>query len=607
VPNASHCPIMIGQFELLYVALMDQTTACPIIRRPSPATASAGAWNDNIPPLLRRIYAARGAHSIEQAQPRLNSLPAPESLGGMSDAVNLLANAIAEQRQLLVVGDFDCDGASACALAVRGLRLLGAQYVRYAVPNRMIHGYGLSPALVAELAEQPPDILITVDHGIACHAGIGLAKQLGWHVIVTDHHLPGDQLPPADVIVNPNLPGDAFPSKALAGVGVMFYVLMALRRHLREQGAFNNTPEPDLSALLDLVAVGTVADLVPLDSTNRALVGAGLRRLRRGLGCIGLQALMAVAKREAEKLTSSDISFALAPRINAAGRLEHMDVGIELLLSDSPARAQEIATTLERINAERRSVQQLMTDEAQQALAKLPIPSTRLDDIEPIEQALSACLFDPNWHPGVIGLVASKMKERLHRPVIALAPAEPGSEHLRGSARSIDGLHIRDVLAAVDTAHPGLIERFGGHAMAAGLSLPLAHLADFERAFKRAVAQRITPDMLQAQILSDGPLQSKEFSYDYACLLRDAGPWGQGFAEPLFDGEFAVLDGQILKQRHLKLRLRPRTGGPILNAIHFNGAEQFTADYERIAYRLVPDEWRGNQAVQLIIEYRCAA
>jgi len=590
------------------VALMDQTTtACPIIRRPYPNAASTGSWDHSTPPLLRRIYAARGAYSVQQAQPRLSTLPAPELLGGMSAAVTMLAAAIAQQHRILVVGDFDCDGATACAVAVRGLRLLGAQHLRYAVPNRMIHGYGLSPALVRELAEQPPDVLITVDHGIACHAGISLAKEWGWQVIVTDHHLPGEQLPPADVIVNPNLPGDAFPSKALAGVGVMFYVLMALRRHLREQGAFNNAPEPDLSVLLDLVAVGTVADLVPLDSVNRALVGAGLRRLRRGLGCIGLQALMAVSKRDAEHLTSSDISFALAPRINAAGRLEHMDVGIELLLSDNPARAQDIAATLEHINAERRSMQQLMTDEAQQALARLSIPSAQGEDVETIEHALSACLFDPNWHPGVIGLVASKMKERLHRPVIALAPAEPGSQQLRGSARSIDGLHIRDVLVEVDSAHPGLIERFGGHAMAAGLSLPLAHLADFERAFKHAVAQRITPEMLQAHILSDGPLQANEFNYPYACLLRDAGPWGQGFAEPLFDGEFAVLDGQILKQRHLKLRLRSRKGGPILNAIHFNGADQLTSDYERIAYRLVPDEWRGNQAVQLMIEYRCSA
>jgi len=583
---------------------MDSTSpVCPIIRRPYPNISSTGTWDETTPPLLRRIYAARGAYSVQQAQPRLNTLPAPELLGGMSAAVDLLAAAIAQQQRILVVGDFDCDGASACAVAVRGLHLLGAQQVRYAVPNRMVHGYGLSPALVTELAAQPPDILITVDHGIACHAGIALAKQLGWQVIVTDHHLPGEHLPPADVIVNPNLPGDAFPSKALAGVGVMFYVLMALRRHLREQGEFNKASEPDLSALLDLVAIGTVADLVPLDSTNRALVGAGLRRLRRGLGCIGLQALINVSAREAEKLTSSDISFALAPRINAAGRLEDMAVGIELLLSDDPARAQDIAATLEQINTERRSMQQLMTDEAQQALARLPALPTHIDDVE---QALSACLYDANWHPGVIGLVASKMKDHLHRPVIALAPSEPGSQQLRGSARSIEGLHIRDVLVAVDSAHPGLIERFGGHAMAAGLSLPLAHLPTFEHAFKQAVAQRITPQMLQAQILSDGPLQANEFNYQYACLLRDAGPWGQGFPEPLFDDEFAVLEGSILKQRHLKLRLRPRKGGPILNAIHFNGAEQLTGDYERIAYRLAPDEWRGKQGVQLIIEYRCS-
>jgi len=574
----------------------DSATSSIIRRRQT--TDYHGLWDERTPLLLRRIYAARGAHSSAQAQPRLNALPAPELLGGMQTAVELLAAAIQKQQRILVVGDFDCDGATACALALRGLRRLGATQVRYAVPDRQIHGYGLSAALVSELAEQQhPDVLITVDHGIACHAGITLAKRLGWQVIVTDHHLPGKQLPPADVIVNPNVPGDPFPCKALAGVGVMFYVIMALRRYLREQGAFKTKLEPDLSALLDLVAVGTVADLVPLDETNRALVGAGLRRLRQGRGCVGLQALITSSKRDPQRLTSSDIGFALAPRINAAGRLEHMGVGIDLLLSDDPAHAHAIAETLEEINTERRAVQQLMTDEAQKTVAQLP-QSRRHD------QEYGICLFDASWHPGVIGLVASKMKERAHRPVVAFAPAEPQSTQLRGSARSIPGLHIRDVLAEIDSLRPGLIERFGGHAMAAGLSLPMTHLPEFSQLFHQVLQTHLTADMLQVEILSDGALQPEEFNIHHACLLRDAGPWGQGFPEPLFDGEFVVLNYWVIKQTHLKLRLRPRDGGPIVNAMHFNGAEVLPASCEHIAYRLVPDDWRGGKAILLIVEHR---
>jgi len=565
-----------------------------IRRRPVPA--QSGHWPDEVPPLLRRIYTARGAFTPEAARPRLADLHAPELLGGMHSAARHLAAAIAQGQRILVVGDFDCDGATACALAVRGLRLLGATDVHHAVPNRAIHGYGLSPALVAELAPIAPDVLVTVDHGIACHAGITAAKALGWQVIVTDHHLPGERLPPADAIVNPNCTGDAFPSKALAGVGVMFYVLMALRRHLRETGAFATRPEPDLTALLDLVAVGTVADLVPLDGNNRALVSAGLRRLRAGYGCTGLNALIEVARRTPAQLTASDIGFALGPRLNAAGRLEDMGIGIELLLTDDPAQARDIAASLHEINAERRAVQQQMTGDAEAILARLHADTT--------EPPIAACLFEPDWHPGVVGLVASKMKDRLHRPVIAFAPATPGADSLRGSARSIPGLHIRDVLAAVDVAHPGLIEKFGGHAMAAGLSLPLAQLERFTHAFQHTVTAHADPSILQAELTTDGALNADDFTSHHARLLRDAGPWGQGFPEPSFDGEFDILDSRIVGTGHLKLRLRPTPGGPILNAIHFGGAEQAIGTREHLVYRLEPDDYRGGDAIQLVVEYR---
>jgi len=569
------------------------STGPRIVRR---ERASEGEWPQDVLPLLRRLYAARGALDAAAAQPRLADLLAPAGLSNIALAARLLADAIEAQRRILIVGDFDCDGATACAVGVRGLRLLGAGEVLHAVPNRMVHGYGLSPALVEELAPLQPDLLVTVDHGIACHAGIAAAKALGWTVLVTDHHLPGSGLPPADAIVDPNLAGDAFASKSLAGVGVIFYVLLAVRAELRARGRFADAG-PDLSTLLDLVAVGTVADLVPLDANNRALVLAGLRRLRQGRGCVGLQALVEASGREARRLTASDIGFALAPRLNAAGRLEDMALGIELLLCESPARAREIAQLLEEINSERRAVQQMMTDEAEAAVAHAML---RADG----EPPLAMCLFDEQWHPGVIGLVASRLKDRLHRPVIAFAPAEPGGSQLRGSARSIAGLHIRDVLAAIDARHPGLVERFGGHAMAAGLSLPAASLPAFEQALLAQVGAQVDPQMLQAELLSDGELAPHELDHRHAEALRLAGPWGQGFPEPLFDGEFEVLQWRTLKERHLRYTLRlPGLAAPI-NAIHFNGWQGHApASRLRLAYRLASDDYRGGGAIQLIIEH----
>ena len=543
-----------------------------------------GEWPMHWPPLLRRLHAARGSDA-RTAMPRLADLLPFDGLEGIDAAVELLRHAIACDAHVVVVGDFDCDGATACAVGVRGLRMLGAKHVSHAVPNRIVHGYGLTPGLVDELAALQPDLLVTVDHGIACHAGIQAAKVRGWQVLVTDHHLPGPTLPPADAIVNPNQPGDGFASKALAGVGVMFYLLLALRARLGVQA--------DLAALLDLVAVGTVADMVPLDANNRALVGAGLRRLRAGQGCVGLRALVEVSGRRDATLSTADIGFAIGPRINAAGRLEDMGIGIECLLTDDAMQARELAAILHGINDERRALQADMQDVAE---AKL----------DGIDAAHAACLFDPDWHPGVVGLVASKVKERLHRPAIAFAPAEPDSDVLRGSARSITGFHIRDALALVDARHPGLIPRFGGHAMAAGLSLARDAFPAFRDAFVQVALERLSQEMLTDALHSDGELDAADFAIDTAIALRDGGHWGQGYPEPLFDGEFAVLGWRIVGERHLKLELG--TGTKRLNAIHFGGWEGDPPPARvRIAYRLVPDDYRGGDAIQLVVVHREAA
>ncbi len=561
-----------------------------IRRREAPA---GGDWPEAYPALLRRLYAARGADGSTLARPRLADLPPPDAMPGIEAATALLEASIASDRRIVVVADFDCDGATACATGVRGLRMLGARNVAYAVPNRAVHGYGLTPALAKELAALRPELLVTVDHGIACHAGIAAARACGWDVLVTDHHLPGGTLPNANAIVNPALPGHDFGSRALAGVGVLFYLLLALRKRLRQRGCLP-APEPDLSTLLDLVAVGTIADLVPLDACNRALVSAGLRRLRAGQGSAGLNALAQVAGRERATLTASDIGFGIAPRINAAGRLEDMAIGIECLLCDEPVRALELATALDAINRERRALQEQATDEAETAFAGLS------NDWDSPPVAL--CLFDPDWHAGVVGLVASKLAQRAHRPAVVFAPSQPGSDELRGSARSIPGLHIRDALAAVDAAHPGLVERFGGHAMAAGLTLRQSNLPAFETALREAVAAMLDPAILRAELWTDGELEPGHFDRATADLLRDAGPWGQGWPEPLFDGTFDVLASRTVGERHLKLELG--LGGMRLNAIRFGGAKGETPPSRaRIAYRLQGDDWRGGDAVQLLVEH----
>ena len=566
-----------------------------IVQRPQPAPSAD--WPSHVPPLLRRVLGARGVTTPQEAELRLGGLLPPDTLGGLDRAVALLQDAIAQDRRITVVGDFDCDGATGTAVAVRGLRLLGARQIGFRVPHRLRHGYGLTPALVEDLVADAPDLLLTVDSGVACVPGIAAARARGWTVIVTDHHLPGPLLPDASAMVNPNLPGDGFPSKPLAGVGVVFYLLLALRRQLRSEGRLP-APEPDLGTLLDLVAVGTVADLVRLDHNNRILVAAGLRRLRSGRANPGLLALAQVAGRTPSRLTAADIGFAIGPRINAAGRLEDMGLGIACLLADDPGEAQLLAAQLDAINRERRDLQQSMVDDAELLLRDVALPSADGEGGLP----LALCLHDDSWHPGVVGLVASKLKERLHRPVVAFAPG--GDDGLlRGSARSIPGFHIRDALAEIDARQPGLVARFGGHAMAAGLSLPPAHLEAFRDAFAAVAASRLTPDLLQLELQSDGPLAPHEFDVELAELLQSAVPWGQGFPEPLFDNVFTLQGWRVVGERHLKLQLRGERS-LLLDAIHFGGWRGAPPpDRLRVLYRLGVNSFRGERSVQLVVEH----
>lgn len=564
-----------------------------IVRRPVPKAASQGDWPQAWPALLRALHAARGSLGVEDAMPRLAALPPPAGLLDLDAGVALLREAIAREWRIVVTADFDCDGATACAVAVRGLRMLGARHVGYAVPDRVVHGYGLTPALVELIGPMAPQLLLTVDHGIACHAGIACARARGWRVIVTDHHLPGDTLPDANAVIDPNRRDDPFPAKSLAGVGVLFYLLLATRAALR--GAGEPGGSADLSSLLDLVAVGTVADMVPLDRSNRALVGAGLRRIRKGKACAGIDALVGVSGRQAATLTTADIGFGIAPRINAAGRLEDMRVGIECLLTDDPLRAAELAAVLHEINKSRRDLQDNMVDDAIAAV-----------DLRGGELPLVPCLHHADWHPGVIGLVASRLKEHLHRPVLALAPSGVGDGRLRGSARSIPGFHMRDAIALVDARHPRLIERFGGHAMAAGLTIAEGHLPGLVAALQQVARERGVAALLQPSIDSDGSLSATALDIMHANALRDGGAWGQGYPEPVFDDEFEVLEWRQVGASHLRLQVR--RGGRRLTAMHFGGwCGEPPASRERLVYRLVPDEWRGGQAVQLVVLHRQAA
>ncbi|GAA0703983.1 single-stranded-DNA-specific exonuclease RecJ [Dokdonella soli] len=556
------------------------------------------AWPVHLHPILARIFAARGLAPGDVKQMRLADLAVPSALGGIERACDLLAAAIAADQRICVVGDFDADGATGTATAVRGLRQLGARDVCYRVPNRFRDGYGLSAGLVESLADVAPDLILTVDNGIASHAGVAAARERGIGVVVTDHHLPGDTLPDADAIVNPNLPGDGFPSKSLAGVGVVFYLLLALRAHLRAAGAFAGRAEPDLSVLLDLVALGTVADLVPLDANNRILVEAGLKRIRAGRCCAGIAALCKTAGRDMTRAVASDLGYALGPRINAAGRLDDMSLGIECLLTDDAERAGELAERLSAINQERQELQSTMVEQGEAMVTRF-IERYR-DGALPYGIVLS----EPDWHPGVVGLVASKLKERLHRPVVACAPVGEGSSEWRGSARSIAGFHLRDALAEVDATCPGLIARFGGHAMAAGLSLDEANLPRFAAEFDAVARRRLDPELLEHHVWSDGELDAVDFTVDTAQALRYAGPWGQAFPEPAFDNVFEVESWRAVGERHLKMRLRFPDRAEALDAIMFNALEVMPPPSRlRAVYQLDLNEWNGRESLQLLVRH----
>ncbi len=568
-----------------------------ILRRPIPAIVELP-----VSPLLQRIYANRGVRSVDELDRRLSALPAPTALKGLAAAVQLLEEALRQRWRIAIVADLDADGATSCALAVRALRALGAADVRYVVPNRFVHGYGLSPEIVAVAARERPDVLVTVDNGISSHEGVRAAQALGMRVLITDHHLPGPTLPAADALVNPNQPDDKFPCKQLAGVGVIFYVLSALRTRLRETGWFaaRGLAEPVMAQFLDLVAVGTVADVVPLAHANRVLVEQGLRRIRQGRCIPGVTALFAVAGRSLARATAGDAAFAIGPRLNAAGRLADMSLSIDCLLCDDPARALELARELDRLNRERRTIESDMRAQALEHLEQWP-----LDDRE---LPFGLCLFDPGWHQGVVGIVAGRIRERTHRPVIAFAP-DNSEGLLRGSARSVPGLNVRDVLATVDARHPGLMGRFGGHAAAAGLSLRATHLPAFQAAFDAEVRHWLRPEDLNGCLWSDGELEPVDFSLDLAEQLREAGPWGQGFPAPLFDGVFEVLSHQVMKEQHLKLWLRPTGADLRLEAVAFHRAGDFTPGSARVrvAYQLDANEWRGESRLQLRVEHLEAA
>lgn len=568
------------------------------LRRRQPADSDGGDLSGLDNPLLMRLYRARGVcHLCELARGTKNLLPW-HALSGIQTAVEILHQTLNEQRQIVIVGDFDADGATSTALMVQALRSMGARRIDYLVPNRFDDGYGLSPEVVDQAMGLGAELIVTVDNGISSHAGVLHAKQHGIPVLVTDHHLPGETLPAAAAIVNPNLPGCTFPSGALAGVGVAFYLMLALRAHLRDRGWFDNgTPVPNLAELLDLVALGTVADVVPLDANNRILVWQGLSRIRAGKCRPGIRALLEVSNRNFRQLAASDLGFALGPRLNAAGRLENMSDGVDLLLSADLVQSRYLASKLDALNQARKEIEQSMQTEAMAFCRQLE------SDDAPLPMGI--VMYHPEWHQGVVGILASRLKERLHRPVIAFAPAGDGV--LKGSGRSVAGLHLRDVLEHLDSQHPGLIIRFGGHAMAAGLSVQEAQFDRFSRCFNELVSRCLDADTLQGVIWSDGELPAQDMTLAVAEMLHDAGPWGQAFPEPVFDGKFRLLQQRLVGGRHLKVMLEPLNGGPLLDGIAFNIDLALWPDSSvrevEIAYKLDVNEFRGNRQLQLIIEH----
>jgi single-stranded-DNA-specific exonuclease len=561
-------------------------TAAPALhRRAFDPTASKLLEASGISPLFSRLYAARGIATASDIEWKLSQLPSPASLKGIDAVCERLIQAISLRQKMLIVADYDADGATACAVALRGLRMMGAE-VAYIVPNRFEFGYGLTPEIVALAAHEAPSVIVTVDNGIASVEGVAAARSLGIDVVVTDHHLPGATLPDTPTIVNPNQVGCTFPSKAIAGVGVMFYVLLALRAKLRERGVFTALTQPDLNRLLDLVALGTVADVVPLDAVNRRLVEAGLRRMREGQANAGIAALFEVAKRDVKKATAYDLGFMLGPRVNAAGRLDDISLGIECLTTDDPARAAEIADELDRLNRERKGIESGMREEADQLITGTFTTEQK-----------SIVVTDPTWHQGVVGIVAGRLREAHHRPTIVFAPGDLGE--LKGSGRSIPGFHLRDALDLVSKRSPHLMRKFGGHAMAAGLTIDVKNFAAFAQNFEQVAAELLTAEQLEQRVESDGSFALDEFDFDTAHALYQH-VWGQAFPAPLFDDEFTVTDSRIVGLKHTKMRLK--RNGRTFDAIRF-GCVEPPPQPLRAAYKVSLSEYQGVQRLELIVEH----
>jgi len=571
-----------------------------------PFSERTATWlaQSGLHPLLARLYAARGLQSPEELSLDLKQLLSPIELKNCMSTASLLADILERKESMLIVADYDCDGATACAVGLRGLRMLGGPEtpIQFLVPNRFTMGYGLTPEVVELAAQQhpKPKYLITVDNGIASEAGVERARELGMEVIVTDHHLPADRLPKALAIVNPNQPGCGFPSKALAGVGVMFYVLVALRAELRKRGKFTNDTQPKVENLLDLVALGTVADVAQLDRNNRVLVSNGLKRIRAGISQPGMQALFQAAMRDPRKANTFDLGFAIGPRLNAAGRLADMTLGIRLLLTDNADEAMNLAHELDRINRERRVIETGMQETALSHLAEDQLAGT-------MAQRHSICLWNREWHQGVVGIVASRLKERFNRPAIVFAPADGSTgEELRGSGRSLSGFHMRDALDLVSKREPGLILKFGGHAMAAGLTIRQNDFEKFDACFQEVASELLTDELLERRHAHDGALQASEFTPEIGDLLAEE-IWGQGFPQPIFYGEFEITQQSLMKEKHLRLMVRPIGDSAIkpsnkpITAVWFNRTQSLPAR-AKLAYRLVTDRYQGQARVQLMIE-----
>lgn len=549
-------------------------------------------------PILRKIYQHRKVSSIDDLDHQLKNLIPFNQLKDIDKATDIIVSAIKNNEKILIVGDFDADGATSTAVAIRLLRAFGASHIDYLVPNRFDFGYGLTRQLLEHALDDKPDLIITVDNGISSIEGVSYANEQGIKVLVTDHHLAADHLPDAAAIVNPNQPGCEFESKSIAGVGVIFYLMMAARSALRQINWFTDTrPEPNLASVLDLVALGTVADVVPLDKNNRILVDQGLKRIRSGNCCEGIKALLEVAGKNRATCVSSDLGFAVAPRLNAAGRLEDMSLGIECLISGDAGDCQSIANNLHQLNIERRAIE---ADMLEQAMAEL---DKTINSVQQHDLPSALVLFNKEWHQGVIGILASRIKERFNRPVIAFAADD---QQIKGSARSIKGLHIRDALDLVDKKIPGLITKFGGHAMAAGLTIDANNFTVFKQAFEVLANELLTEDDLQGVVYTDGELMTKDFNLSLAEMIRYAGPWGQHFPEPVFDNVFTVDEWRIVGSNHLKMKLKPNDSHLLIDAIAFNTTEEQlgkNTDKIRIIYKLDVNEFRNNKSLQLMIEY----